>query len=140
LKIYFDTSVLVPLFVTDPFSRRARAFLGAKSPVLIVSDFTCAEFSSVISRLVRMKELTVTEAQNAFSNFDIWTAKATTRVEMQPSDVRAVEGMLRRLDLTLRTPDAIGIAISQRIGVDLATFDTKMAACARKLGTAVSAI
>ena len=41
------------------------------------------------------------------------------------------------LDLPLRTPDALNIAIAQRVGADLLTFDHKMAASARSLGTTV---
>jgi predicted nucleic acid-binding protein len=42
---------------------------------------------------------------------------------------------LRRLDLTLRTPDALNIAIAQRAASVLMTFDEKMAANAHALGT-----
>jgi predicted nucleic acid-binding protein len=37
----------------------------------------------------------------------------------------------------LRTPDALNIAISQRVGAALATFDDKMADNARSLGVPV---
>jgi predicted nucleic acid-binding protein len=46
---------------------------------------------------------------------------------------------MRRLDLTLRTPDALHIAISGRVGATLATFDEKMAAAARVVGLPVAA-
>jgi hypothetical protein len=45
--------------------------------------------------------------------------------------------LLRRLDLRLRTPDAVDIAIARRIGADLLTYDEKMAICARMLGLKV---
>jgi predicted nucleic acid-binding protein len=41
---------------------------------------------------------------------------------------------LRRLDLTLRTPDALNIAIAQRAGAAMATFDARMAEAAQALG------
>jgi predicted nucleic acid-binding protein len=47
---------------------------------------------------------------------------------------------LRRLDLTPRTPDAINIAIAQRVGANLATFDVKRAAAASVLGADVAVI
>jgi predicted nucleic acid-binding protein len=49
--------------------------------------------------------------------------------------VSAAEAFLRRLDLNLRTPDALNIAIAQRVGALLVSFDEKMAASARALGT-----
>jgi predicted nucleic acid-binding protein len=42
--------------------------------------------------------------------------------------------LARRLDLPLRTPDALNIAIAQRVGADLVTFDDRMVASARALG------
>jgi hypothetical protein len=46
---------------------------------------------------------------------------------------------LRRLDLGLRTADALNIAIAQRIRAALPTFDQKLAASARVLGIPVVA-
>jgi predicted nucleic acid-binding protein len=51
------------------------------------------------------------------------------------SSLRA--GFLRRLNLTLRTDDALHIAIAQRVGAELLTFDRPMANAARALGTSV---
>jgi predicted nucleic acid-binding protein len=48
--------------------------------------------------------------------------------------------MLRRLDLNLRTPDAIHIAIAQRLGAELATFDVRMAESAEALGVTAVAV
>lgn len=51
--------------------------------------------------------------------------------------MRAAEAFVRRLDLTLRAPDAINIAIATRLGLALMTFDSGMANCARALGADV---
>jgi uncharacterized protein len=140
LSIYLDTSVIVPFFLADPFVSRARAFLHTEPVGLLVSDFVSAEFASVIGRRVRMKLLSTDEARAAFSNFDTWVERATTRIEALAADIRTAEGILRRLDLTLRTPDALNIAIAQRANAILATFDAKMAESAGILGTEVSAL
>ena len=60
------------------------------------------------------------------------------REQTQPSDIASAEAYLRRLDLNLRTPDALNIAIAQRVGATLVTFDLRMAEAARTLGTAVA--
>jgi len=44
-----------------------------------------------------------------------------------------------RFDLPLRTPDALNIEIAQRVVAELLTFDKKLAANARALGTRVVA-
>jgi uncharacterized protein len=53
------------------------------------------------------------------------------------SRIAVATTFLRRLDLPLKTPDAIHIAIAQRLGATLVTFDRQMAASARALGTPV---
>jgi predicted nucleic acid-binding protein len=133
--VYLDASVLVALLTNDPLTRRADAFMRANTPTLIVSDFAAAEFASAMARRVRTGGITPDEARLAFSTFDAWAARATRREQTKAADVSAAEAFLRRLDLNLRTPDALNIAIAQRIGAVLVSFDEKMAASARALGT-----
>jgi uncharacterized protein len=134
---YLDASVLVALFTVDALSSRADAWLRDASPILIVSDFAAAETASAVALRVRTGALNVRQARKAFASFDEWTARETTRVRMAAADVTSAEAWLRRLDVTLRTPDAVNIAIAQRCGASLATFDVKMAAVAHTLGVEV---
>lgn len=139
MRVYLDASVMVALLTNDPLTARADTFLRASTPVLVLSDFAAAEFASAVARRVRSGEIAVEDARAAFSALDTWAARTTQRVETTAADVKAAEAALRRLDLTLRTPDALNIAIAQRAGATLATFDTKMADAARALGTEVAA-
>jgi predicted nucleic acid-binding protein len=107
--------------------------------VLIVSDFAAAEFASAIARRVRMKQIVADDARGLFATFDAWTARETGRAQTTAADVTSAAAFLRRLDLTLRTADAVNIAIAQRIDADLFTFDETMAASARALGLDVFA-
>lgn len=138
MTVYLDTSVLVALLTNDPLTARATAFLRANAPVLVLSDFVAAEFASAMARRVRTRELAPEDARAAFTTLDTWAARTTRRVETTSADVSAAEAFLRRLDLTLLTPDALNIAIAQRVGAALATFDVKMAASARTLGVNVA--
>jgi predicted nucleic acid-binding protein len=101
---------------------------------LIVSDFSAAEFSSVIARRVRTPALRADEARTAFSNFDTWCARYVRLVELESLDIVDATALMRRLDLSIRTPDALHIAIVQRIGCRLLTFDRTMSRAARMLG------
>jgi predicted nucleic acid-binding protein len=76
-------------------------------------------------------------AQIAFTNLDLWLARSAQQVETSPVDMRLAAAFIRRLDLTLRTPDAVNLAIARRTDAELATFDVKMAANARVLGLSV---
>ncbi len=138
MTLYLDASFLVALFAIDHFNERASSFLTSHTPELLVSDFAAAEFASAIARRVRMGDLTAAEARSAFDAFDTWVMRVARRPETTPQDIAAAAAFLRRLDLNLRTPDALNIAIAQRLDASLATFDVSMRANAEALGVTVA--
>ena len=140
MSVYLDASVLVSLFAIDTLSARADAVLRTRSSVLIVSDFAAAEFASAMARRVRMQINTAEEARAAFSTFDAWIAGTVMSALITSADVTVAAAFLRRLDLTLRTQDALHIAITQRLAAELLTFDGQMASAARALGTDLVAL
>jgi predicted nucleic acid-binding protein len=138
LSVYVDPSILVSFFANDDLAPRAdRFFQGSPGP-LLVSDLAGAEFASAISRLVRMRELGAPTARRVLVDFDAWVARVATLVPATGPDIVGATSYLRRLDLNLRTADAIHIAIAQRVGSTLATFDDGMARSAETLGLQVT--
>ena len=137
MSVYVDASVLVALFTNDAIAGRADAYLRTHAPILIVSDFTAAEFASAVARHVRMRDMKPQDARLVFASFDEWIARAAGRVFTSSEDVACAATLLRRLDLPLRTPDAMNLAIAMRVDAQLLTFDKKMAASARTLGIVV---
>jgi predicted nucleic acid-binding protein len=69
-----------------------------------------------------------------------WRKRFAVAADGHGADIRAADIFLRRLDLNLRTPDAIHIAIARRLGAELATFDVRMAESAEALGAASVAV
>lgn len=139
MKLYLDTSILVAMLTRDPFTERTYRYLKAETPALIVSDYAAAEFASAVARRVRMRELTEDAARLAFVTFDGLAPGTVERIETSATDIKVAEGFLRRLDLPLRAPDAVNIAITKRAGASLMTFDDKMTIAAKILGVAVVA-
>jgi predicted nucleic acid-binding protein len=137
LSLYLDASILVALFTQEPQSERADAFLRGHALELIVSDFAEAEFASAVARRVRMGQAALEAARETFAVFDAWAIRATGRAYTTTADIASAALFIRRLDLSLRAPDAIHIAITQRVAADLFTFDERMAAAAKALGTKV---
>lgn len=135
MNLYLDASVLVPLFVSEARSDDAQA--GLQGRALFISDLAAAEFSAAISRRVRTGDLGVEQAPAAFATFDAWSARAANRVPLETGDLLSTIALVRRLDLHLRTADAVNLAIVQRLGAEIFTFDKKMAEAARSLGLAV---
>jgi predicted nucleic acid-binding protein len=134
VSVYLDVNVIVPLFTLDPLNSRADKALRGLRHSLIVSDFSAAEFSSVIARRTRTRDLRIDEARTVFANFDTWCGRHTQLVNIESIDILGAIGLLRRLDLSLRTPDTLHIAIVQRIACKLLTFDRTMAKVAQALG------
>jgi predicted nucleic acid-binding protein len=137
VSLYLDANVLVALFTDDPLTNRVEAFLRSHPRQLIVSDFAAAEFASAIARRVRMGQVASDGAREAYANFDAWSMRGADHVKVTSADVAVATAFLRRLDVAFRAPDAIHIAMSQRVQADLLTYDVQLAAGARSLGTTV---
>ena len=60
------------------------------------------------------------------------------RAQIQSRDITRAKTSVRAVDLTLRGPDASLIAIAERLGATLVTFDRRMAAAARTVGLPVA--
>jgi uncharacterized protein len=137
-SLYLDTSVIVALLTDDLLHTRADRFFRDDRSISVISDFASAEFTAVIARRVRVGTIAADQARTGFSLLDAWGARSAVRVEICAADVAIAETFLRRLDLVLQAPDAIHIAIAQRIGATLVTFDRQMEAGARALGMAIA--
>lgn len=131
MTVYLDASVVVSLFTRDVHHQRALRLAAAEA--IVVSDLTAVEFASALSIHVRAGRVSRDGAQLQFAEFDRW-AEHVGRVEVQSSDLRVAERIIRLLQHPLKAPDATHIAIAQRLGIALATFDATMAREAQRLG------
>lgn len=121
----------------DAHTSRADRLLENPDLVPIISDFSRTEYASAVANALRDRRITETDAHSAFMRLDTWTRLAAKIVATEGDDILRAEQFIRRLDLTLRTQDAIHIAIALRIDAALATFDRRMADAARSLALAV---
>jgi uncharacterized protein len=137
LSLYLDTNAIIGLLTADPLNVRVSALLLARPEPLVFSDFGSAEFSAVVSRKVRTGAITRQLGLDALTTLDQWSSRAL-RAEIEAADISRAESFLRRLDLPLLVPDAIHIAIAERLGATLVTFDRQMASDARILGVGVA--
>ncbi len=137
MSAYLDASVLVALFTDDAMTPRATALVSLAPAPLIVSDFAALEFASAISRIMRVRALSKNAAQQALADLDAWISRSALAVEIGPGDIDLASSFIRRLDLNLRGPDAMHVALAQRLRATLFTVDAKLKTCAKKLGLAV---
>lgn len=132
MSLYLDASVLVALLIEEPFTAQAQA--GIVGETLLLSDFAVAEFSAAIARRVRIGDMPAVQAPLTFQAFDSWAARAASHTPQDAGDTLRANALIRRLDLGLRAPDALHIAIAQRLGATLFTFDLGMARAAKAVG------
>jgi predicted nucleic acid-binding protein len=119
--------------VRDALSDRAWTYLDNRAPTPVVSDFARAEVASAVGLRRRRHELTAAAARAVLADFDLWLTGAIG-CELSTADIAVAEAMLRRLDLGLRAPDALHVAIARRLALPLATFDARLAEAAALLG------
>lgn len=138
MSSYLDASVVVPLFIKDTFSARALTLLSTLNEAPLVSDWAALEVSNVVTRQARVGALSPEQAQAVLLNVDIWCGRSVSAVEISPLDVSIATSLVRRQDLTLRAADAVHIAIAQRLGATLCTFDLRMAEAAKIMNLRVA--
>lgn len=133
--ITLDTNVLLAAFEDNRQKRRAQRVLFGEEQVG-VSDWTMTEAAAVLSQQVREREVAKDAAERTLSGIDKWIVDVP-RLDVIASDLRTAERLLRGFDVALRAPDALHAAIALRLDAKLATFDTRLANVAERLGIKV---
>lgn len=135
MSLYLDASFLVPLFVDDDWTDRARAW-AISEPEVMVSDWAVAEFSSALSLHVRKGRLDPDERDEAENALNDWLTGRVREEPLDPDDAPRARMLIHRHP-KLRTPDALHLAIMLRLGVGPVTYDLDLAAAGHAEGVTV---
>jgi predicted nucleic acid-binding protein len=137
---YVDTSVLAACYLPEPKSAAAnRLVAGLDAPA--ISALTEVELCSVLSRRVREKELSLGDGQRVLALFRSHIAGGFFRLlPLDGRDFRQARDWLSRFSTSLRTLDALHLAVAVSNGLTLITADRPFARAARKLGATVTVI
>jgi predicted nucleic acid-binding protein len=136
MSIYLDTSVLIPTLVKEAASDAVEASL-TRGQERLISDFAAVEVASVLSRFVRTGQLHAAEAVARLADFETWRAATSLPADLRAADARLAYAYVRRFELMLRAPDALHLAIANRLEATLVTLDRRMERAAQELGIAV---
>jgi hypothetical protein len=134
LNAYLDTSVLVTMFTTDSHKQRLSTWLVATAGRLVLSDWTLTEFSSALAVARRTGRLNQAECDTAEESLQSWLDREPPAFAADPADIRAARRLIRSTASPLRAGDALHLAIAQRLGCSIATFDNAMRRAATALG------
>lgn len=119
---YVDTTVLAVYYCPEPISLFAeRTLRNLTSPMF--SDLTMVELISVVSRKIREKTLSREEG--------------ACILPVRTRDYRVARSWLAQLQGTLRTLDALHLAVAESSGASTLTADNRLAAEAQALGLSV---
>lgn len=138
--IYCDASLIVALLVEETRSDVAAAWIEGRSQNdLAVSRWVMAEVASALAMKFRMGVLSRAR-RNAAE--DVWrrTAIGMMIVEVEAADFDRAATLVDAGRQGLRAGDALHVAIAQRRGFMLATFDKGMIDGAHAINVAVAVI
>lgn len=127
--MYFDTSVLVACYTEEARSDEASA-LVAGADIRYVSDLAVTEFGVTVARKMREGYLTAEAGAAVVARFDVDLATNYRRLALAPRHFLAARGAALASDVPLRTLDALHLAACVAHGLDLVTFDARLAAAA----------
>ena len=135
---YLDTSALAKIYVAEPESPALEAALVGRRD-LIVSDLALSELTSLFVRRVRAGQVAPAGAQLLYRTVlrDV-VEREFRSIELTRSVHREAERLMMSLGerVPLRAADGLHLTLAATAGArTLVTFDGRMAAAARALGT-----
>lgn len=134
--LYLDTSAFVPLFAREARSRDVVILLAAFPDPIVISPWVLAETQSALSLKVRTGALSGSDASAA--RVRVTQVASAYRVEaVVGADFEKAAEFLSTLTSPLRAADALHVALCERIGAELLTFDIEMAAAASEIGLSI---
>lgn len=117
--LYFDTSFIAPLYLSEPNSDEVRQLTYTLSRQYIaISEWTCVEFSSMVARRVRMRQLGENAAQGLLAAFERISHTQFAVLTPSRADYRLAELFLRNFATGLRAGDALHLAIAKNNGAN----------------------
>lgn len=137
MTTYVDTSVLAAYYCPESISALAERALRSLT-VPIISDLTPVELASAISRKVREKTLSREEGARILAQFETHLEEGYYRVlPVRTRDYRMARSWLAQLQGTLRTLDALHLAVAASTEASTLTADRRLAMEATALGLPV---
>jgi hypothetical protein len=131
--VYVDTSVLVAYYCPEPLSEKVEAFLTVRTE-LSISALTEIELFSAVSKKVRTKEMKRNDARRVIARFmtDIENEYYAYH-PLEASYYRLARDWIGMFSLSLRTLDALHLAVSSSERLDIVTTDPGMFKSAKAL-------
>jgi predicted nucleic acid-binding protein len=137
---YVDTSLLVAYYCPEALSEKAEIFLTTQSP-LSISTLTELEVFSAVSRKARGKELSRAAASRILAKFlSHLEGRFYTCFSVETQHVRLARDWIGQFNTSLKSLDALHLAVASLEGLTLATADRDLGESAKILAMDVMLI
>lgn len=134
MTVYIDTSVLVAYYCPETLSEKVEAFITAQRE-LAISAITEIEMFSALSRKVREKAIDRLDAGRVTAKFiSHLDGHYFTYLPVEAHHVRLARDWIGMFKLSLRTLDALHLAIASSEGFSIVTTDRSLSKSAKGLG------
>lgn len=138
--IYLDTSVLGAIFFREPGAVNVLDRIEAvRGEGLMISAWTLTEMASVAAIKERSGAIDSGTRQLALAAFQRFASGHLMLAEIDPGDFRAAATLLDAPG-SLRSGDALHLAVAQRVRAGFATLDQRQGLAATRNGMAVLAL
>jgi len=133
--IYVDTSVIVPLLVTEPKTDTVTAWFADLRDIPVGSDWLLTEFSSALSMKLRTGSLTDANAKQVRKEFELLADGGLKIVSVSRDAFRQAAKLAQQHGHGLRSGDSLHLAVALELGAShMATLDGTLAANAKRNG------
>ena len=134
--IYLDTSFLAPFYIQGATSTFVESILlNLPTAELAISDWTIVEFASLLSRRVRMNQLTPELMTVIMQSFQSDAAQSYTVLSVTTADFVLAAEFLQQWETGLRAGDALHLAIVHNRAVEnLLSLDFGLINAAQRFG------
>ena len=136
--MYFDTSVVLSLYVEDAFTSKAELFYDQYAAAATVSAWVDLELKSALSFLVRTERLTPAGAQTALTAYEESRSQGVYQSVVLTSDHFAAGTKALELKGSLRAGDALHLGAVKVANLPLATSDKTLHKTAKTNGIVCS--
>ena len=132
--VYVDTSVLVPLFLNEPYSVAAAEWYAREKRELVAAAWCIPEFASALGIKQRTGAIDAKQAKGAWTRFERMVAADLRLQPVTPADFHRAAELVLDAPSALRAGDALHLACAEAAGADrMATLDDVLSRNAQRL-------